>query len=92
MVELLLSPGADVNAQGGDYGNALASPYRNQGRCKEAEELQAQVLEIFSKVLGTEHPDTLTSMAKLASTAIATRTPRLCGQLVSLHSSEKTTK
>jgi hypothetical protein len=53
----LLSSGADVNAQGGDYGNALA--YRNQGRRKEAEELQAQVLEIFSKVLGTEHPDTL---------------------------------
>jgi hypothetical protein len=32
----------DVNARG-DYGNALASTYRDQGRCKEAEELQAQV-------------------------------------------------
>ncbi|KAF1810813.1 HET-domain-containing protein [Eremomyces bilateralis CBS 781.70] len=42
----------------------LASTYRNQGRWKEAEELQAE----GKRVLGAEHPDTLTSMANLAST------------------------
>ncbi|KAL2819483.1 violaceus kinesin [Aspergillus granulosus] len=61
----------------------LASTYRNQGRWKEserlevqvmegrwkeAEELGMQVMEIRSRVLGTEHPDTLTSMANLAHT------------------------
>jgi hypothetical protein len=46
----------------------LASTYWNQGRWKEAEELQVKELEICSKVLGAEHPDTLTSMANLAST------------------------
>jgi hypothetical protein len=46
----------------------LASTFWNQGRWKEAEELQATGLEICSKVLGQEHPSTLTSMASLAST------------------------
>ncbi|KAF2875763.1 Tetratricopeptide repeat-domain-containing protein, partial [Massariosphaeria phaeospora] len=46
----------------------LALTYRNQGRWKEAEELQAKELEICSRVLGEEHPSTLTSMANLAST------------------------
>jgi putative hemolysin len=46
----------------------LASTYRNQGRWKEAEELQAKEWEICQRVLGEEHPDTLTSMANLAST------------------------
>ena len=46
----------------------LASTYRNQGRWKEAEELEVQVMETSSRVLGAEHPDTLTSMANLAST------------------------
>ena len=44
----------------------LASTYWNQGRWKEAEELQARELDICSRVLGAEHPDTLTSMANLA--------------------------
>ncbi|KAH6724974.1 hypothetical protein BKA61DRAFT_589573 [Leptodontidium sp. MPI-SDFR-AT-0119] len=44
----------------------LASTYRNQGRWAEAEELQATELEICSRVLGQEHPDTLTSMNNLA--------------------------
>jgi hypothetical protein len=44
----------------------LASTYRDQGRWKEAEELQATELEISSRVLGQEHPGTLTSMANLA--------------------------
>ena len=39
----------------------LASTYRNQGRWKEAEELEVQVMEVSKKILGEEHPDTLTS-------------------------------
>jgi tetratricopeptide (TPR) repeat protein len=46
----------------------LASTYREQGRWKEAEELQVSVMEARKRVLGEEHPDTLTSMANLAST------------------------
>jgi hypothetical protein len=41
---------------------------RNQGRWKEAEELFGQVMETRKRVLGVEHPSTLTSMANLAST------------------------
>ncbi|RDK41730.1 hypothetical protein M752DRAFT_319773 [Aspergillus phoenicis ATCC 13157] len=44
----------------------LASIYWNQGRLKEAEELEVQVLELRKRVLGPEHPDTLASMANLA--------------------------
>jgi hypothetical protein len=44
----------------------LASTYRNQGRWKEAEQLQAKELEICKRVLGVDHPDTLISMANLA--------------------------
>jgi hypothetical protein len=44
----------------------LASTYRNQGRWKEAEELEVQVMETRKRVLGQEHPDTLTSMGNLA--------------------------
>jgi hypothetical protein len=32
---------------------------------KEAEELVVQVMETSKKVLGEEHPDTLSSMAKM---------------------------
>src|SRR5271155_2136506 len=39
-----------------------------QGRWNEAEELKVQVMETSLRVLGAEHPDTLTSMASLAST------------------------
>ena len=46
----------------------LASTYRNQGRWKEAEELEVQVMETRKRVLGAEHPDTLTSMNNLAHT------------------------
>jgi Tetratricopeptide repeat len=35
----------------------LASTYRNQGRWKEAEELDVQVMETRKRVLGVEHPD-----------------------------------
>jgi Tetratricopeptide repeat/Heterokaryon incompatibility protein (HET) len=46
----------------------MASLYINQGRWKEAEDLDAQVVETRKRVLGAEHPDTLTSIANLAST------------------------
>src|SRR3954469_4049146 len=42
--------------------------YRNQGRWKEAEELEVKVMETSLRVMGQEHPSTLTSMANLAST------------------------
>ena len=40
----------------------------HQGRWLEAEKLQAQVLETSKRMLGIEHPDTLTRIANLAST------------------------
>ena len=46
----------------------LASTYWNQGRWKEAEELEVGVMETTKRVLGEEHPHTLTSMANLAFT------------------------
>ena len=46
----------------------LASTYQNQGRWMEAEELKVQIMETRKRVLGQEHPDTLTSMGNLAST------------------------
>ncbi|KAJ5915324.1 P-loop containing nucleoside triphosphate hydrolase protein [Penicillium verhagenii] len=38
------------------------------GEWKKAEELQLQVMEMSKQVLGPEHPDTLSSIANLAST------------------------
>ena len=46
----------------------LASTYSNQGRWKEAKELNVKVMEASLRVLGEEHPDTLTAMANLAAT------------------------
>jgi len=46
----------------------LASTYQNQGRWKQAEELEVQVTETMKRVLGEEHPDTLSSVANLAYT------------------------
>ncbi|THC88361.1 hypothetical protein EYZ11_012192 [Aspergillus tanneri] len=40
----------------------------SDGRWKEAEELEVQVVELYKQVLGPEHPHTLASMANLAST------------------------
>jgi hypothetical protein len=47
---------------------ALASTYRNQGRWKEAEELEVQVIETRRRVLGVEYPSALTSMNNLTFT------------------------
>lgn len=48
----------------------LASMYMEQGRMKEAEELQVQILEMRKRVLGEEHPSTIVSIDNLASTDI----------------------
>jgi hypothetical protein len=48
--------------------NNLALTYEDQGRWAEAEKLQVQVMGTRKKVLGPEHPLTLTSMNNLAST------------------------
>jgi hypothetical protein len=45
----------------------LASTFWNQGRWDAAEELEVQVMEIRKKKLGADHPDTLCSIANLAS-------------------------
>ncbi|BCR98589.1 uncharacterized protein AKAW2_40272A [Aspergillus luchuensis] len=45
----------------------VCSCLSSDGRWKEAEELEVQVLDLRKRVLGPEHPDTLTSMANLAS-------------------------
>jgi hypothetical protein len=39
-----------------------------QGQWKEAEELEVQVMQTRKRVLGEEHPETLTTMRNLAST------------------------
>ena len=40
----------------------VGSAYNLKGRWKEAEELEVQVMETIKRVLGEEHPDTLTSI------------------------------
>jgi hypothetical protein len=46
----------------------LASTVWNQGRWKEAEELEAQIVETRERVLGAEHSNTLVNMANLTVT------------------------
>ncbi|KAL4860545.1 hypothetical protein BDV12DRAFT_102777 [Aspergillus spectabilis] len=46
----------------------LARSYSDQGQWEEAKALEVQVLEIRKRILGPEHPSTLTIMANLAST------------------------
>ncbi|GLA09992.1 hypothetical protein AnigIFM60653_001131 [Aspergillus niger] len=46
----------------------VCSCLTSDGRWKEAEELEVQVLELRKRVLGPEHPDTLASMSTLAWT------------------------
>jgi hypothetical protein len=45
----------------------LVSTYWNQGRWDGAEKLEVQAMETRKTKLGADHPDTLTSMANLAS-------------------------
>jgi hypothetical protein len=46
----------------------LASTYWNQGQLQQAEKLEKKVMETRERVLGKEHPDTLTSIVNLAYT------------------------
>ncbi|OJJ51875.1 hypothetical protein ASPSYDRAFT_165467 [Aspergillus sydowii CBS 593.65] len=46
----------------------LASTYGDQGRWKEAEQLEVQVMVAQKQVLGPEHPSTLTGMGNIAHT------------------------
>jgi hypothetical protein len=46
----------------------LGQLFFSKGKLKEAEELEVQVMETRKRVLGQEHPSTLTSMANLALT------------------------
>lgn len=46
----------------------LATFYWNQKRWEEAENLERQVMETHSKLLGHRHPDTSTAMTNLAYT------------------------
>ena len=45
----------------------LVSTYRNQGRWKEAELLEVQVMEMKKRAVGDEHPDTLRIMGNLTT-------------------------
>ena len=46
--------------------DALASLYWRQGKYAQAEPIRARVVELQRRVLGEEHPATLTSMNNLA--------------------------
>jgi Tetratricopeptide repeat len=46
----------------------LASTLRNQGKWEDAAKLEEEVMEARIRLLGKEHPDTLTVMANLALT------------------------
>ncbi|KFA54494.1 hypothetical protein S40293_09980 [Stachybotrys chartarum IBT 40293] len=46
----------------------LSRIYNFQGRWTEAEQLEVEVMDIRKAKLGPDNPDTLTSMANLAST------------------------
>ncbi|KAJ5393627.1 uncharacterized protein N7487_011268 [Penicillium crustosum] len=48
--------------------NTLARVHYDEGRWEAAEQLELQVMETRKTKLGEDHPDTLTSMANLAST------------------------
>ncbi|KAF2867143.1 hypothetical protein BDV95DRAFT_598272 [Massariosphaeria phaeospora] len=62
---------SDLGIKDKDKGFAwhtVSTVYFYEGRSKEAEELDVQVMETSLRVLGKEHPSTLTSIANLAST------------------------
>ena len=48
--------------------NNLAETLRAQGDLKGARGLQEEVIEIFRRVCGLEHPATLTALSNLAGT------------------------
>ena len=67
---LLTSPTEQENGVRVDLVWKCAMTLHSDGRWKEAEELFVQVIETKKRVLREEHPDTLASMANLASTYI----------------------
>jgi len=63
--------GLDVKDEGKEFvWYIFGAVYHHEGRWKEAEELEVQVMEMSKKVLGDEHLSTLTYVANLASTHI----------------------
>jgi tetratricopeptide (TPR) repeat protein len=62
------SPTNDNDEARLDLARKCASALYSDGRFEEAEELQVQVMQARKRVLGDEHPSTLTSMANLALT------------------------
>ncbi|KAF5847210.1 hypothetical protein GGP41_003446 [Bipolaris sorokiniana] len=58
----------DSNEERLDLAWKCATSLYNDGRYKEAEELDVQVMQMRKRVLGDEHPNTLTSTNNLAFT------------------------
>ncbi|KAK3348603.1 hypothetical protein B0T25DRAFT_623733 [Lasiosphaeria hispida] len=50
-----------------DLLSSVGEGFRNLGKYKEAKQMHRQALQLYEKVLGKEHPDTLNSMNNLAS-------------------------
>ncbi|CAN9335124.1 unnamed protein product [Alternaria alternata] len=62
------SPAVDDDEERLQLASRCATTLSSDGRYKEAEELQVQVMQGRKRVLDDEHPSTLSSMANLAST------------------------
>jgi tetratricopeptide (TPR) repeat protein len=62
------SPAGDNNEERLRLASKCAITLYSDGRYKEAEELQVQVMQARKRVLSDEHPHTLTTMAHLAAT------------------------
>ncbi|KZL80786.1 tpr domain protein [Colletotrichum incanum] len=67
-VEVSFAGSKDAERFESFVGETLGRIYDDEGRWEDAEELFVRVMETRKSVLGEEHPDTLTSMANLAST------------------------
>jgi tetratricopeptide (TPR) repeat protein len=57
----------NTQIQSSAMGN-LAITYESLGKYADAEKLQIQVLDMRSRLLGEEHPDTISAMNNLANT------------------------
>jgi len=69
VTELGAGPGLDLDEElMASLWKELGDIYFHEGRWQEAETLQVRVMETSIRVLGEEHPGTLTSMSNLAST------------------------
>jgi tetratricopeptide (TPR) repeat protein len=62
------SLGDDNDEERLDLASKCARTLHSDGRYKEAEDLEVEVMQTRKRVLGDEHPDTLTSMGNLALT------------------------